>query len=141
MRAAELTINAQKSMFWVQEVKMGEGVIRTDPEKWSAIENFPLPRTLKSLRSVLGFAGWYRKFVDNFATISAALTDLLKTKRIFSMSEEELRSIMELKRNLCSAVLRSLDFLKPFYIHCDASKSCVRVGRLIPDRFRLQKVQ
>lgn len=40
MRAAELTINAQKSMFWVQEVKMGEGVIRTDQKNGRQLKIF-----------------------------------------------------------------------------------------------------
>lgn len=131
IRAAGLTINVKKSQFCVQQVRylghiIGEGVIRTDPEKVAAIEKFPIPKTLKSLRSFLGMAGWYRKFIDNFATVSAPLTDLLKAKRRFTMTEDGQQAFTQLKRMLCSApVLRSPDFSKPFYIHCDASKSGV----------------
>ncbi|XP_044572730.1 uncharacterized protein LOC6503773 isoform X1 [Drosophila ananassae] len=131
IRSAGLTINVQKSHFCVQHVKylghvIGEGEIRTDPEKVAAIEKFPLPKTLKSLRSFLGMAGWYRKFIDNFATVAAPLTDLLRAKRKFTMTEKGHQAFIELKRRLCTApVLRSPDFTKPFYIQCDASKSGV----------------
>jgi len=59
---------------------IGDGGIRTDPEKVAAITDFPLPKSLKSLRSFMGLCGWYRKFVANFPTLSAPLTDLMTTK-------------------------------------------------------------
>jgi len=54
---------------------VGEGVIKTDPEKISAMTDFPLQNSLKSLRRFLGMIGWYRKFINNFASVAAPLTD------------------------------------------------------------------
>jgi len=65
---------------------IGDGGIRTDPEKVTAITNFPLPRTLRSLRS----------FVPNFASLSAPLTDLMTTKRRFSLTEEAIKAFEQL---------------------------------------------
>jgi len=62
----------------------------------------PLPKSLKALIRFLGMVGWYRKFVNNFAAVSAPL--------------EMLSS---------APVLRSPDFSQPFYIHCDGGKTGV----------------
>jgi len=85
--------------------------IGTDPEKISAMKDFPLPKSLKALRSFLGMVGWYRKFINNFASVAAPLTDLLKQKKKFVMTPEGKESFEALKDMLCSApVLRSPDF-------------------------------
>ncbi|XP_030385488.1 uncharacterized protein LOC115632467 isoform X1 [Scaptodrosophila lebanonensis] len=131
IKSAGLTLNVEKSKFCMRSVKylghiIGEGVIRTDPEKISAMTDFPIPRTLKALRSFLGMVGWYRKFISNFAAISAPLTDLLKPRQKFIMTPEGEQAFVKLKQLLCLApVLRSPDFSKPFFIHCDASKTGV----------------
>jgi len=52
------------------------------------MSEFPLPKSLKSLRSVLGMVGWYIKFFSNFASIAAQLTDLFKPKKKFQMNPE-----------------------------------------------------
>jgi len=131
IRAAGLTFNVEKSHFCIISVKylghiVGEGVVRTDPHKISAMTNFPVPKTLKALRRFLGMVGWYRKFISNFAAVSAPLAGLLKPRQKFVMSVEGERAFNKLKEMLCSApVLRSPDFSKPFYIHCDASNTGV----------------
>jgi len=131
IKSAGLTLNVEKSKFCMKSVKylghiVGEGVVRTDPEKIAAMTEFPLPKSLKALRRFLGMVGWYRKFVNNFAAVSAPLTDLLKPKRKFSMTPEGQQAFEKLKEMLSSApVLRSPDFSRPFYIHCDASKTGV----------------
>ncbi|XP_033237657.1 uncharacterized protein [Drosophila pseudoobscura] len=131
IKAAGLTLNVEKSKFCMKSVRylghiVGEGVIRTDPDKISAMSDFPLPKSLKSLRRFLGMVGWYRKFISNFASVAAPLTDLLKPRQKFSMTPAGQEAFEKLKEMLCSApVLRSPDFSKPFYVHCDASKTGV----------------
>ncbi|XP_044574087.1 uncharacterized protein LOC116655403 [Drosophila ananassae] len=131
LKRAGLTINVAKSHFCKRRVKylghiIGDGGIRTDPEKVKAITDFPIPKTLRALRSFMGLCGWYRKFVSNFAALTAPLTDLMTTKRRFSLTPEALKAFEVLKRRLCEApVLCNPDFNKPFAIHCDASKSGV----------------
>jgi len=127
IRAEGLTLNVEKSNFCMKSVKnvghiVGDSVVRTDPDKISAMTNFPVPKTLKALRRFLGMVGWYRKFISHFAAVSAPLTDLLNPRQKFAMSVEK----KEIKEMCCSApFLRSPDFSKPFYIHCDASNTGV----------------
>lgn len=54
---------------------IGGGTLRMDPGRVEAIRNIPNPRNIKELRSFLGTAGWYRRFIRNFAEISVPLTD------------------------------------------------------------------
>jgi len=68
IRAAGLTLNVEKSNFCMKSVnylghKVGEGVVRTDPDKMSAITNFPVPKALKALRRFFGMVCWYRNLL------------------------------------------------------------------------------
>ncbi|KAL7726047.1 hypothetical protein ACLKA6_008505 [Drosophila palustris] len=68
---------------WNLEVRqVTHGTLRTDPGRLEAIKNISNPRNTKELRSFLGTAGWYRRFIKNFAEISVPLTDALKKKEI-----------------------------------------------------------
>lgn len=62
--------------------------MRNDSEKISAMTYFPLPRSLKALIRFSGMVGLYRKFISNLAALSAPLTDLLKPKQKFAMTQE-----------------------------------------------------
>jgi len=93
-----MTINIGKSHFCMRRVRylghiIGDGGIRTDPEKVKAITEFPVPKTLRGLRSFMGLCGWYRKFVPNFASLASPLTDLMTTKRKFSLTPEALKAL------------------------------------------------
>jgi len=92
---------------------IGYGEVRRETEKVKAITDFPIPRTLHGLRSFMCLCGWYRKFVQNFASLSDPLTDLMTIKRRFSLTPEAIRAF------------ENPDFAKPFPIHCDASKTGV----------------
>lgn len=95
-----------------------------------AIQKIPLPKSPREVRSFLGTAGWYRRFIKDFATISAALTDTLKKGKKFSLTPEAIESFESLKHSLITApVLRHPDFSKPFYIQCDASE--VGIGAVL----------
>ena len=128
LRNANLTIGLKKSQFCFQELKylgfiIGGGTLKTDPEKVLAIRNIKTPKSVREVRSFLGTAGWYRRFIKDFATIASPLTDTLKKSKKFHMTPEAIESFEELKRALTSApVLRHADFSKRFYIQCDASE-------------------
>jgi len=75
--------------------------VNTDPDKVAAIVDFPQPTTVKQLRSFLGMASWYRRFVPNFARISAPLTKLLKKNFNWNWSQpqDEAFRILQERKN------------------------------------------
>jgi len=126
-RKANLAINFAKSKFCMREIKYlgfitGDGQLKADPGKISAVKEFPKPITTKQLRRFLGLAGWYRRFVDNNASITRALTDLLRKKHRFEWTEDADLAFNQLKDSLTSSpVLRTPNFSKQFILLCDAS--------------------
>lgn len=128
LRNAGLKINVDKCQFAKSRLKflgyiVGNGELETDPEKISAVANYPRPSNVSELRRFLGFVGWYRRFVPRFASVAAPLTDLLKHKCTkFSWSEGQENAFITLKECLISApILACPNFDLPFAIECDAS--------------------
>lgn len=128
LRKAGLTINIQKSNFCFKEVNylgfvIGEGCIKTDSQKTSSISNFPLPKSKKQVRGFLGLSGWYRRFIENFASVAAPLSDTIKGDK-FVMTDEAKTSFEKLKNLLTTPpVLAQPDFTRTFHLQCDASNS------------------
>ena len=58
--------------------RISGGGIEVDPAKIEAIEKLPYPRDIKGIRSFLGHAGFYRRFIKDFSKISRPLTNLLQ---------------------------------------------------------------
>lgn len=126
LKIAGLTINVDKSKFCMKEIQylgfiVGNGCLKTDPDKVKAIREFPIPKTVKQIRSFLGMAGWYQRFIANYAAIVAPITDLIGKKQ-FRWTEEAQMAFDKLKLCLTtSPVLSHPDFKRPFVIQCDAS--------------------
>lgn len=76
---------------------VGNGGVRADPKKIVAMVAWPEPKSIKQLRGFLGLTGYYRKFVKGYATISATLTDLLRTDG-FRWSESAKSAFATLKK-------------------------------------------
>jgi hypothetical protein len=92
-----------------------------DSAKVQAIHDWPQPRLARAVRSFLGLAGYYRKFVHNYGTIAAPLTALLK-KEGFTWNDDAAAAFSALKGAVMSAPMLALpDFAKPFVVECDAS--------------------
>ena len=99
-----------------------EGVY-VDPQKIEAIVNWKPPTNLTEIRSFLGLAGYYRKFVKWFSKLTAPLTKLTRKEEKFVWSEACQQSFVELKRKLTSAPVLTLPSGQDGYtVYCDASR-------------------
>jgi hypothetical protein len=75
------------------------------------------------VRSFLGLAGYYRRFIENFSKIAKPMTELLKNNTKFEWSEVCEKSFQELKKRLTIAPVLTLpDIKKDIVVYCDASK-------------------
>ena len=112
-------------MGFLGHVLTGEGV-QADPRKVEAIKNWPAPKNVKHVRSFLGLANYYRRYVHGFANMAAALTELTKKNVAFVWSSKQVRAFDALKAALTSSpVLKNPEFGKPFTVTTDASEFAV----------------
>ena len=149
-----LKVSPEKCQFFCRSVKylghvVGEASIQTDPEKVSAVANWPKPTNAKELRSFLGLTGYYRRFIDGYAKIAGPLHHLTslygytkkrgrkrKTRRqdhVNKVPSEPFHQLwtkdcenafQNLKNKLSSApILAYADITKPFVLHIDACRN------------------
>ena len=145
-RAAGLKMKMSKCAFLRQEVAfLGHRVssqgVSVDPTKVAAMQSVPAPRTVREVRAFLGMAGYYRRFVAQFATIALPLTELTKKDVAFKWTSACQRAFDELKTKLTSApVLAYPSMHRPFVVYTDASG--VGVGAVLaqPDDDGEEKV-
>ncbi|CAN6440999.1 unnamed protein product [Victoria cruziana] len=122
-----LVLSWEKSYFMVREgIVLGHIVsdrgIKVDKAKVETIAKLTPPSSVREVRSFLGHAGFYRRFIQDFSKISRPLCELLAKDVSFVFSEECLRSFNLLKEALVSApILRAPDWNLDFEIMCDAS--------------------
>jgi len=116
---------AQSRIAYLGHVISADGV-ETDPSKLDAIAAWPTPTSTKELRSFLGLAGYYRRFVRHFGIISKPLSNLLKKHTLFIWTPDHESAFQALKAALCqSPVLALPNFARPFTIETDASDAGV----------------
>jgi hypothetical protein len=112
---------AQTKLNYLGHVISQEGVA-TDPSKIEAVQSWPVSKTMKEIRSFLGIAGYYRKFVKDFGILSRPLTNLLKKGQVFCWQEAHDIAFQALKQALVTAPVLALpNFSKPFEVETDAS--------------------
>ncbi|KAK1618169.1 hypothetical protein QYE76_023686 [Lolium multiflorum] len=128
-----LVLNWEKCHFMVNEGivlghKISERGIEVDRAKVEAIEKMPYPRDVKGIRSILGHAGFYRRFIKDFSKISKPLTNLLQKDVPFVFDDDCKEAFETLKKALTTApVVEPPDWNLPFEIMCDASDFAVGV--------------
>lgn len=137
LREAGLTVSAEKSRFCMRTLTyvgyiVNEGGISADKSKISAIVEYPAPSNVRETRRLVGMASWYRRFIENFATIIAPITELIKSnsKNKFIWTEAAQKAFEEIIERLVSTpILANPDFSKEFIIQTDASD--VGVGAVL----------
>ena len=102
--------------------KVSSRGIEVDKAKIEVIEQLPPPINVKGMRSFLGHAGFYRRFIKDFSQIARPLTSLLTKDAPFVFNNECHEAFQILKKALISApIIQPPDWKLPFEIMCDAS--------------------
>ena len=129
VKNASLTVKPSKCRVACTHVdfighRVGEGQLTTQMDKVKRVKNAEVPRNKTQVRSLLGVVGYYRKFVDNLASLTAPLSDLTKNGKpdTVQWSDDLQKRFEEIKSKLCNApVLKLPDFEKDFVLRTDAS--------------------
>ncbi|KAK6143272.1 hypothetical protein DH2020_023620 [Rehmannia glutinosa] len=122
-----LVLNWEKCHFMVKEgIVLGHRVsaagLEVDRAKIVAIEKLPPPRNVKGIRSFLGHAGFYRRFIKDFSKITKPLCNLLEKDVPFCFDDLCLQAFEHIKKALISAPIMVVpDWTQPFELMCDAS--------------------
>ena len=127
LREHKLYANLRKCIFAAAEIPVlgclvGKRGVRVDPEKISAIREWPVPTNVKDLRKFLGMATYLHKYARNFAGLALPLSRLLKKEAEWVWDVDCQRAFDSIRKSLMEApVLAIANHDKPFYVVCDAS--------------------
>ncbi|GJZ59479.1 putative reverse transcriptase domain-containing protein [Tanacetum coccineum] len=136
LKKEKLYAKFSKCEFWLQEVQfLGHVVnrdgIHVDPSKIESVKNWKTLESPTEIRSFLGLAGYYRRFIENFSKIAKPLTLLTQKNKTYVWGNEQDEAFRILKEKLCNAPVLALpDGPDDFVVYCDASKQgfgCVAV--------------
>ncbi|GJR43510.1 reverse transcriptase domain-containing protein [Tanacetum coccineum] len=122
-----LVLNWEKCHFMCKEGivlghKISKSGIEVDRAKVDVIAKLPHPTTVKGVRSFLGHAGFYRRFIQDFSKIARPMTHLLEKETPFVFSKDCIDAFQTLKKKLTEApILVVPDWNLPFELMCDAS--------------------
>nr|GEU29703.1 reverse transcriptase domain-containing protein [Tanacetum cinerariifolium] len=134
-----LCLNWEKSHFMIKEGivlghKISKNEIEVDKAKVDAIAKLPHPTTVNGIRSFLGHAGFYQKFIQDFSKIARPMTRLLEKDTLFFFSKECVEAFQTLKRKLTEAlILIALDWDMPFELMCDPSDFAIGAVLLLQE--------
>ena len=127
LRENRLYANAKKCSFFKESLSFlghvvsAEG-ISMEKDKVKAIQDWPPPVNVSGVRSFLGLAGYYRKFVRNFSKIASPLSELLQKTPKFEWKETQQQAFETLKNAISTApILIAPDDSKPYVVNTDAS--------------------
>jgi hypothetical protein len=127
LRKEQLYAKFSKCEFWLKEVQFlghifNKDGVQVDPAKIEAVKNWNAPRTPTEVRSFLGLAGYYRRFISNFSKIAVPLTALTHKDKPYVWGPEQENAFRTRKQKLCDAPILTLpDGVEDFVVYCDAS--------------------
>ena len=148
LRLREHNLHVKLSKYKIAEREvafLGHVISRTEiqpePTKISVGRDIPRPRSVKEIKSFIGVADYYRKFIPGFATVASPLVRLAEKKTSFSWTAKSKNSFSRLKSLLCSApILCYPKFGREFILQTDASDFGVGAILLQIDGNGLEKV-
>jgi hypothetical protein len=127
LRDNDFKIKLAKCEFEKSEVKflghiVGADGVKVDPDKIAAISQWPPPTHLSALRSFMGLAQYFRKFIKDFSRVATPLTNLTKKDTPYRWTDACQQAFERIQHALTHAPVLALpDFNKPFEVTCDAS--------------------
>ena len=127
LRRERLFAKFSKCEFWLREVQflghlVNQKGILVDPAKIEAVMQWEVPRSPSEIRSFLGLAGYYRRFIQDFSKIAVPLTRLTKKSVVFRWGPEQQAAFETLRQRLCEAPILTLpEGVEDFVVYCDAS--------------------
>ncbi|XP_070013345.1 uncharacterized protein [Nicotiana sylvestris] len=123
----QLYAKFSKCEFWLESVAFlghvvsGEGIM-VDPQEIAVVKNWPRPTTPTEIRSFLGLAGYYRRFVEGFSTLASPLTKLTQKAVKFQWFDACEKSFQLKSRLTTAPVLTLPEGTEGFVVYCDASR-------------------
>ena len=132
LRDHQLYAKFSKCEFCLTEVRfLGHVVsssgVSVDPEKVEAVMSWERPKSVFEIRSFLGLAGYYRRFIEDFSRLTTPMTRLTRKEVRFDWDDRCEEAFQELKRRLTSAtILIVLDKGQGYTVYCDASRAGLR---------------
>jgi len=115
----------QTSVSFLGHVVSAQG-IATDPKKIETVIQWPVPTSVKEVKSFLGLTSYYRRFVKDYASIATPLHALTKKNRVFDWNEECQRAFEKLREALTSSPILSMpDDSGQFVLDTDASDKTI----------------
>ena len=126
LRAQKLYAKRSKCEFFRDEVeflghRIGANGLSVSQDKISAVRDWPAPKNVSEVRSFLGLAGFYRRFVKDFSKVALPITELTKEKTPWEWGPKQREAFAALKHALCTApVLLIPDPSLPYTLNCDA---------------------
>ena len=107
--------------------------VKVDPSKVEVVMNWEVPKTPTEIRSFLGLAGYYRRFIQDFSKIASPITALTRKNTKFIWTDQHTKAFETLRKKLCEAPVLTLpEGSEDFTVYSDASKSglgCVLMQR------------
>ena len=142
LRDHQLYAKFSKCEFWLTKVRFLGHVVSTsgvsvNPEKVEAVMSWERPKLFFEIRSFLGLAGYYRRFIEDFSRIAAPMTRLTRKEVKFEWDDRFEEAFQELKRRLTTAsILIVPNRGQGYIVYCDASRAglgCVlmQAGRVV----------
>jgi hypothetical protein len=105
---------------------ISDGRVAMDPAKVEGVLSWPTPKKVKEVQSFLGFANFYRRFIESFGHLARPLHALTRKDQPWLWQKEQQEAFDELKKRFCTApVLTRPDTAKPFILETDASDYAV----------------